>query len=70
MKDHVLSRLATAYSLEKMRRALEKMRKYVEADDHLQRNLIEPDDSSENGLEKRLSVKKEQATEPDIENNR
>nr|XP_014091091.1 glutamic acid-rich protein isoform X2 [Bactrocera oleae] len=69
LKDHVLSRLATAYSLEKMRRALEKMRKYVEADDHLQRNLIEPDDSSENGLEKRLSVKKEQATEPDIENN-
>ncbi|XP_011196774.1 nucleolin isoform X2 [Zeugodacus cucurbitae] len=69
LKDHVLSRLATAYSLEKMRRALEKLRKYVEADNHLLRNVIEPDDGSENGIEKRLSVKKEQATEQDLENN-
>ncbi|XP_039969305.1 DNA ligase 1 [Bactrocera tryoni] len=69
LKDHVLSRLATAYSLEKMRRALEKLRKYVETDDHLQRNVIEPDDSGENGLEKRLSVKKEQPAEQDMEMN-
>lgn len=70
LKDHVLSRLATAYSLEKMRRSLEKLRKYVEADNHLLRNVIEPDDNSKNGLEKRLLVKKEQTTEQDLENNR
>ncbi|XP_017150438.1 uncharacterized protein LOC108160752 isoform X1 [Drosophila miranda] len=67
IKDHVLSRLATAYSLEKMRRALDKLRQSVDNGNHLMRNTIEPD-SEENTLEpnywsakKRYSVKKEQA---------
>ncbi|XP_041448762.1 histone acetyltransferase KAT6A isoform X2 [Drosophila obscura] len=67
IKDHVLSRLATAYSLEKMRRALDKLRQSVDNDNHLMRNTIEPE-SEENTLEsnywtakKRFSVKKEQA---------
>ncbi|XP_067633025.1 neurofilament medium polypeptide [Eurosta solidaginis] len=67
LKDHVLSRLATAYSLEKMRRALDKLRQSVETENHLLRNVIEPEDHSENELEKRLSVKKEQATD-ELEN--
>ncbi|XP_017867293.1 PREDICTED: histone-lysine N-methyltransferase, H3 lysine-79 specific [Drosophila arizonae] len=66
LKEHVLSRLATAYSLEKMRRALDKLRQSVDAENHLLRNVIEPD-SEENSLDsqwpmkKRYSVKKEQA---------
>ncbi|XP_073844953.1 uncharacterized protein isoform X2 [Musca autumnalis] len=50
LKDRVLSRLATAYSLEKMRRALEKLRQSVENENHLMHNVIEPDssESSEN----------------------
>lgn len=50
LKDRVLSRLATAYSLEKMRRALEKLRQSVENENHLMHNIIEPDssESSEN----------------------
>ncbi|KAM7342622.1 uncharacterized protein ACRADG_009975 isoform 2-T2 [Cochliomyia hominivorax] len=49
LKDRVLSRLATAYSLEKMRRALEKLRQSVDNDNHLMRNIIDPD--SDNSLE-------------------
>lgn len=71
LKEHVLSRLATAYSLEKMRRALDKLRQSVDAENHLLRNVIEPE-SEENSLDsqwpikKRYSVKKEQA-EPQAE---
>lgn len=66
LKEHVLSRLATAYSLEKMRRALDKLRQSVDAENHLLRNVIEPE-SEENSLDsqwpnkKRFSVKKQQA---------
>ncbi|XP_017049849.1 uncharacterized protein LOC108093958 isoform X2 [Drosophila ficusphila] len=65
IKDHVLSRLATAYSLEKMRRALDKLRRSVENDNHLMRNAIEPE-SEENALDSnywqaKKSVKKDQA---------
>ncbi|XP_055379432.1 trichohyalin [Condylostylus longicornis] len=64
LKDHVLSRLATAYNLEKMRRALEKLRESVENENHLSRNEIEAleDDTKERekaAAAKRLSVKKE-----------
>ncbi|XP_062128446.1 uncharacterized protein LOC133840565 isoform X2 [Drosophila sulfurigaster albostrigata] len=67
LKEHVLARLATAYSLEKMRRALDKLRQSVDAENHLLRNVIESD-SDENTLDehwpsKRYSVKKEQADE-------
>ncbi|KAM8714365.1 hypothetical protein ACLKA7_014487 [Drosophila subpalustris] len=68
LKEHILSRLATAYSLEKMRRALDKLRQSVDVENHLLRNVIESD-SDENSLDdrwsskKRYSVKKEQAEE-------
>lgn len=68
LKEHVLSRLATAYSLEKMRRALDKLRQSVDAENHLLRNVIESD-SEENTLDnnwpnkKRYSVRKELAEE-------
>ncbi|KAH8394808.1 hypothetical protein KR222_006454, partial [Zaprionus bogoriensis] len=57
LKEHVLSRLATAYSLEKMRRALDKLRQSVDAENHLLRNVIESD-SEENSLDNRWSAKK------------
>ncbi|XP_064543611.1 uncharacterized protein LOC135432070 isoform X2 [Drosophila montana] len=70
LKEHVLSRLATAYSLEKMRRALDKLRQSADAENHLLRNVIESD-SEESTLEnthnwpnkKRYSVRKELAEE-------
>lgn len=56
LKDYVLSRLATAYSLEKMRRALEKFQESFEAEEHLQNNNIQgvKDDNT-----KRIAIKKE-----------
>lgn len=62
LKDHVVSKLATAYSLEKMRRALDKLKQSIDNENHLQRNEIE----SETGIEdkekeKRIAVKKEKA---------
>ncbi|XP_070139935.1 trichohyalin isoform X2 [Drosophila kikkawai] len=71
IKDHVLSRLATAYSLEKMRRALDKLRRSVDSDNHLLRNAIEPE-SEENSLnsnywQAKKSVKKDQADEEEAE---
>ncbi|KAH8357379.1 hypothetical protein KR200_007293, partial [Drosophila serrata] len=71
IKDHVLSRLATAYSLEKMRRALDKLRRSVDTDNHLLRNAIEPE-SEENSLtsnywQAKKSVKKDQADEEDTD---
>lgn len=67
IKDHVLSRLATAYSLEKMRRALDKLRRSVETENHLVHNKIEPE-SEENSLnsnywQAKKSVKKDQTDE-------
>lgn len=66
LKEHVLARLATAYSLEKMRRALDKLRQSVDAENHLLGNVIESD-SEENTLDrswkKRYSIKKDQAEE-------
>lgn len=62
LKDHVVSRLATAYSLEKMRRALEKLRQSVDNENHLLRNVVESESKSEDDdieNQKRLSVKKE-----------
>ncbi|XP_004535824.1 uncharacterized protein LOC101456487 [Ceratitis capitata] len=64
LKDHVLSRLATAYSLEKMRRALEKLRQLVDTENHLLHNVID----TGNNNEKRLSVKKQQAALQEFEN--
>lgn len=59
LKDHVVSRLATAYSLEKMRQQLDKLKDTVESEKHLKHNEIPSDD--EKGKEKRVAVKKEKA---------
>lgn len=61
MKDHVISRLATAYSLEKMRRALDKLKQSVDTGRHLENNEI---DDTKHGIEdldkeKRVAIKKE-----------
>uniref|UniRef100_A0A6B2E8S2 Putative calponin similarity domain-containing protein n=1 Tax=Phlebotomus kandelakii TaxID=1109342 RepID=A0A6B2E8S2_9DIPT len=55
LKDHVISRLATAYSLEKMRKALERLKDSVETERHLIQNEIEPSKDKD----KRVAVKKE-----------
>lgn len=81
LKDHVISRLATAYSLEKMRRALDQLRENVDTERHLLHNEIEhPRDHGRIGGEddegsdsdddkkkkkKRVAVKKDQ-TEAEV----
>lgn len=57
-KDHVVSRLATAYNLEKMRRALEKLRYTMDEERHLQLNQLEPEPIDK---KKRIAIKKEKA---------
>lgn len=63
LKDHVISRLATAYSLEKMRRALDKLKQSVDNERHLVRNNIEEeshdDEADSSDKEKRVAAKKE-----------
>lgn len=67
LKDHVISRLATAYSLEKMRRALDRLHENVDSERHLMHNEIEPSDNEEDDDEdkkkkkKRIPVKKDQS---------
>lgn len=68
LKDHVISRLATAYSLEKMRRALDRLHENVDSERHLMHNEIEPSDNEEDEDEdekkkkkKRIAVKKDQS---------
>ncbi|XP_059620527.1 zinc finger CCCH domain-containing protein 13 [Phlebotomus argentipes] len=65
LKDHVISRLATAYSLEKMRKALERLKDSVEAERHLMLNEIEPSKALDKDKDKRVAVKKEKV---DFEN--
>lgn len=60
LKDHVISRLATAYSLEKMRKALENLKNTVDTERHLLENEIEPQDKNDDKA-KRVTVKKEKA---------
>lgn len=68
----MISRLATAYSLEKMRRALDKLKQSVDNERHLERNNIEESSSNNDaagdqpasnfdGKEKRVAAKKEKA---------
>lgn len=67
LKDRVLSRLATAYSLEKMRRALEKLRQSVDNENHLMRNIV--DNEVDNSLENNSleAVKKAKKSNSDAE---
>jgi len=67
LKDHVISRLATAYSLEKMRKALEKMKQTVDDDRHLNKNEVEAENEDAVDKEKRVAIKKEKV---DFDNNK
>lgn len=58
VKENVMSNLATAYSLEKMRQALSTLRQSIENENHLGRNQIESYNAYDEKA-KRLSVKKE-----------
>lgn len=63
MKDRVVSRLATAYSIEKMRRTLDKLKESVDDEsDPLKENEINDDllDDRKDKA-KRVAVKKEKA---------
>lgn len=60
LKDHVISRLATAFSLEKMRRALDKLKESVDNDRHLGENKIDVDiRKTDADKAKRVAIKKE-----------
>lgn len=60
LKDHVISRLATAYSLEKMRRALDKLKQSVDNERHLGQNEIDEEKrKTDADKEKRVAIKKE-----------
>lgn len=60
LKDHVISRLATAYSLEKMRRALDKLKQSVDNERHLGQNQVEEEKQKTDAeKEKRVAIKKE-----------
>ncbi|XP_063698646.1 zinc finger CCCH domain-containing protein 13 isoform X2 [Culicoides brevitarsis] len=59
LKDHVVSRLATAYNLEKMRHALDKIKNNMEQEQHLEANEIPVDESDDDKKAKRVAVKKE-----------
>lgn len=77
LRNHVISRLATAFSLEKMRRALEKLTESVELERHLNHNDVggeydksESDDDDSYKLEdtnKRVAMKKDKV---EYDNNR
>lgn len=58
IKENVMSNLAIAYSLEKMRQALNTLRQSIENENHLGRNQIEAFEAYDEKM-KRLSVKKE-----------
>lgn len=59
LKDHVISRLATAYSLEKMRRALDHLRDSVDTERHLLQNEVEAEGGDEGEKKKRIANKKD-----------
>lgn len=60
LKDHVISRLATAYSLEKMRRALDKLKQSVDNERHLGQNESDEEKRKTDAeKEKRVAIKKE-----------
>lgn len=59
LKNHIVSRLATAYSLEKMRKSLTKLREQREHAQHLDENEIPDDDAHGTEKAKRVAIKKE-----------
>lgn len=66
MRNRVAERLATAYSLEKMRKAIGRLKQSMALEKNLERNLLEGaqlefDDEDEKKKAKRVAVKKEKA---------
>lgn len=66
MRNRVAERLATAYSLEKMRKAIARLKQSMALEKNLERNLLngaplDLDDDDEKKKAKRVAVKKEKA---------
>lgn len=74
VKNQLADRLATAYSLEKMRQAISRLRKSIAVQKSLEKNLLvaenassgNDDDENEKKKAKRVAVKKEKV---DFDNN-
>lgn len=65
LKNRVAERLATAYSLEKMRKAIGRLKQSMALERNLERNLMEgallESDDDDKKKAKRVAVKKEKA---------
>lgn len=66
LRNRVAERLATAYSLEKMRKAIARLKQSMALEKNLERNLLErarldADDEDEKKKAKRVAIKKEKA---------
>lgn len=65
LRNRVAERLATAYSLEKMRKAIAKLKESMEIEKNLERNLLigsqSASEDDEKKKAKRVAVKKEKA---------
>lgn len=66
LRNRVADRLATAYSLEKMRKAIARLKQSMALEKNLERNLLEgvrfdSRDDEEKKKAKRVAVKKEKA---------
>jgi hypothetical protein len=66
LRNRVADRLATAYSLEKMRKAIATLKESMELEKNLEKNLLHPlavvnDDDDKKKKAKRVAVKKEKA---------
>lgn len=66
LRNRVADRLATAYSLEKMRKAIARLKQSMAFEKNLERNLLETvplnlNDDDEKKKAKRVAVKKEKA---------
>lgn len=66
LRNRVAERLVTAYSLEKMRKAIARLKQSMALEKSLERNLLEgvqldTDDEDEKKKAKRVAVKKEKA---------
>jgi hypothetical protein len=64
LRNRIAERLATAYSLEKMRKAIGKLKESMELERNLERNLLigaQASDDDDKKKAKRVAVKKEKA---------
>lgn len=62
LKTHVTNKLTTAYNLEKMRRAIQKLKQSIQFQKELEESFLEDEDKTEFvDKAKRVAVKKEKA---------